>query len=69
MVPFPAPAASHAACGFAALRAPAPLRGKGYGAVRWSGGPCDGQWATRYALKSPSVPYSHALLHRFQPKP
>jgi len=36
VVPFPVPAASHAACGFAALRAPAPLRGKGYGAVRWS---------------------------------
>src|SRR5712691_6464511 len=35
VVPFPAPATSHAACGFAALRAPAPLRGKGYGAVRW----------------------------------
>src|SRR5260370_42543106 len=34
VIPFPAPAASHAACGFAALRAPAPLRGKGYGAVR-----------------------------------
>src|ERR1700688_4038820 len=38
VVPFPVPAASHAACGFPALRAPAPLRGKGYGAVRWSGG-------------------------------
>src|ERR1700674_2798915 len=34
VIPFPVPAASHAACGFAALRAPAPLRGKGYGAVR-----------------------------------
>src|SRR6266852_6174742 len=34
VIPFPVPAASHAACGFTALRAPAPLRGKGYGAVR-----------------------------------
>ncbi|PYQ96646.1 MAG: hypothetical protein DMF95_04385 [Acidobacteria bacterium] len=33
-IPFPVPAASHAACGFTALRAPAPLRVKGYGAVR-----------------------------------
>jgi hypothetical protein len=33
--PFPVPAASHAACGFTALRAPAPLRAKGYGAVRY----------------------------------
>jgi hypothetical protein len=44
VIPFPVPAASHAACGFAALRAPASLRVKGYGAVpdgpmawrRWS---------------------------------
>src|ERR1700686_1761294 len=28
VIPSPVPAASHAACGFAALRAPAPLRGK-----------------------------------------
>src|SRR3989449_5431514 len=28
VIPFPVPAASHAACGFAALRAPAPLRGR-----------------------------------------
>src|SRR2546427_10308912 len=34
VIPFPVPAASHAACGFAALRAPAPLRGKGYETVR-----------------------------------
>ena len=34
VIPFPVPAASHAACGFAALRAPAPLRGKGYEAVQ-----------------------------------
>jgi hypothetical protein len=27
------------------------------------------QWATRYSAKRPSVPYNHALLHRFQPKP
>src|ERR1700686_1024610 len=38
VIPFPVPAASHAACGFAALRAPAPLRGKGYGAVRVGSG-------------------------------
>src|SRR2546422_5430179 len=38
VIPFPVPAASHAACGFAALRAPAPLRGRGYGAVRVGGG-------------------------------
>jgi len=38
VIPSPVPAASHAACGFAALRAPAPLRGKGYGAVRVGGG-------------------------------
>src|SRR6185369_14960721 len=34
VIPFPVPATSHAACGFTALRAPASLCGKGYGAVR-----------------------------------
>jgi len=34
VIPFPAPAASHAACGFTALRAPAPLRDKGYEAAQ-----------------------------------
>src|SRR5262245_56464856 len=38
VIPFPVPAALHAACGFAALRAPAPLRVKGYGGPsRWTG--------------------------------
>ena len=37
VIPFPVPATSHAACGFPALRAPAPLRDKGYEAYRaWS---------------------------------
>jgi hypothetical protein len=40
VIPFPVPAASHTACGFTALRAPAPLRGKGFRAVRVGrGGP------------------------------
>ena len=34
VIPSPIPAASHAACGFAALRAPAPLRVKSYEALR-----------------------------------
>jgi hypothetical protein len=29
----------------------------------------DGLYDTRYSEKSPKVPYSHSLLHRFQPKP
>ena len=29
----------------------------------------DGRYETRYSEKSPSLPYSHSLLHRFQPKP
>ena len=29
----------------------------------------DDKYDTRYSEKSPSVPYSHSLLHRFQPKP
>jgi hypothetical protein len=35
--------------------------------LSWKVGVC--QRATRYSAKSPSVPSSHALLHRFQPKP
>ena len=70
VIPFPVPAASHAACGFTALRAPAPLRDKGYGAISsMSGRPVIGQYATRYAWNSPSVPYSQSRLHRFHPKP
>jgi hypothetical protein len=33
VIPSPVPATSHAACGFTALRAPAPVRDKGYGAA------------------------------------
>jgi len=29
----------------------------------------DCPWETRYSEKSPSVPHSQSLIHRFQPKP
>src|SRR4029450_1121739 len=69
VIPFPVPAASHAACGFAALRAPAPFRGKGYEAVRPGAAASRGQWATRSPQKRPRPPCNHAVLHRFQPNP
>src|SRR4029453_14025632 len=70
VIPFPVPATSHAACGFAALRAPAPLRKKGYEAMLGeSRRPATGRYATWYSWNSPSVPYSQSRLHRFHPNP
>ena len=43
---------------------------KGYGTCQTGAtAEIDGRYDTRYSEKSPSVPYSHSLLHRFQPKP
>ena len=43
---------------------------KGYGAYQTgTTAEVDPRYATRYSLKRPNVPYSHSLLHRFQPKP
>ena len=67
---FPAPATSHVACGFPALRAPAPFTSRFMGPITLERLPrYDGRYDTRYSEKSPMVPYSHSLLHRFQPKP
>jgi hypothetical protein len=43
---------------------------KGYVAYQFGAAAESGcSWQTWYSRKSPSVPYSHSLLHRFQPKP
>ena len=70
VIPFPAPATSHVACGFPALRAPAHFTSRVMGPIRLERLPRSTvRYDTRYSEKSPSVPYSHSLLHRFQPKP
>jgi hypothetical protein len=46
------------------------VRSKGYEA--YQDGTAAGEdrgYETRYSEKSPKVPYSHSLLHRFHPKP
>jgi hypothetical protein len=62
-------ATSHVACGFPALRAPT-LHITVYETYQTGAtAEFDGRYDTRYSEKSPKVPYSHSLLHRFQPKP
>src|SRR5260221_13307430 len=51
VIPSPVPAASHAACGLAALPAPAPRRGKSYGPYYAEVAVGHGRWRTRYAAK------------------
>jgi hypothetical protein len=45
------------------------FHGKGYETYQTGTTAGNGRRATRYSEKSPSVSYSHSLLHRFQPKP
>jgi hypothetical protein len=70
VTPFPAPATSHVACGFAALRAPAHFTSRVMRPMDWMrlSGPAVNK-TPGTDEKSPRVPYSHSLFHRFQPKP
>jgi hypothetical protein len=67
VTPFPAPAASHVACGFPALRAPAHFTSRVMKPISLERLQSLTAADTRYS--GPSVPYSHSLFHRFQPKP
>lgn len=66
---IPAPTTSLVACGFPALTRSCTLHIKVYETYQTGAtAEFDGRYETRYSEESPHVPYSHSLLHRFQPR-